>query len=763
MSFELFSLLPAVYRSRDVELAQSQTLLTLPELAELAALQALSPPLSIDQQLRLAELTAKSTRGPLHSLLLVIQEQLAILAEDLDQLYDDQFIETCAQWVIPYIGDLIGYQSVKGIAPAIDNPRSEVAETISLRRRKGTVLVMEQLARDVTAWGARAVEFFQVLGDTQSMNHLRLWNHYAPDLRCWKPGVYRETGFDRTAHKVDVRRIATRRGRYNIQNIGIFLWSLNAYSVTKDQAAISALDSRCLRFSSLGMDIPLFHRAIPQGEEITDAAQPFNVADRLKRRVLCDDLRKGVGAVYYGENKSLVVYLDDQPLNPYEIQIANLSGADGAWVNMPASAAPYRAAIDPELGRIALPPADPGVSPPKVTVSFYYGFNADLGGGEYARGDSFLVNDEAFVFPFPDPANYPDLQGAINFAIGKLTLNGAVAVQIDTSETYPRSASLDLEIDVPAGCRIELRAKNGTRPTLLLDSQISVFGGASSTFALNGLLIAASAAMAPNASTVALVHVPAKRADGSDNQLEGLEISHCTLVPGWSLDTSGAPQFAAQPNLVAEPADLTVTARKSILGAIRAGEFVKVEAFDTIIDATDPTNAAITDLDGMAGVRSLTLGGKDPLAGSDVPPYGCTVVGKVHAVLLTLISDSILWAGLGKADSWTTGLIADRKQEGCVRFSFLPTGAKTPRRFECLERTIAGPQPIFFAFRYGRPGYLKLLTSTSDVVRRGADDGGEMGAFHFVLAPLRETDLRVRMQEYLPVGLEFGIIYIYQN
>jgi hypothetical protein len=759
MSFELFDLLPAVYRSRDIELAQSQTLLTPIELAELAALEALVPHLSTDQQLRLAELTAKSTRGPLHSLLLVIQEQLAILAEDLDQLYDDQFIETCAQWVIPYIGDLIGYQAVKGIAPAIDNPRSEVAETISLRRRKGTVLVMEQLARDVTAWASHAVELFQVLGDTQYMNHLRLWNHYGPDLRRWKPGVYIETGFDRTAHKVDVRRIAVRRGRYNIQNIGIFLWSLNAYSVTKDQASISAVDARCLRFNSLGMDIPLFHRAIPQGEEITDAAQPFNVADRLKRRVLCDDLRRGVGAVYYGEGKSLVIYLDDQPLSPYEIQVANLSGADGAWANMPASAGPYRAAIDPELGRIALPPAAPGASPPKVTVSYYYGFNADLGGGEYARGDGFLVNDEALVFHFPDPANYPDLQGAINFAIGKLTPNGAVAVQIDTSETYPQSSSLDLKIDVPAGCTIELRAKNEKRPTLLLHSEISIFGGALSTFVLNGLLIAASVAMAPSASNVALVHVPAKRADGSDNQLEALEISHCTLIPGWSLDTSGAPQFAAQPNLIAEAAGLTVTARRSILGAIRAGEFVNLKAFDTIIDATDPTNVAITDLDGIAGVGSLTLGGMDPLDSGDVPPHGCTVVGKVHAVLLPLVSDSILWAGLIKGDSWNTGLIADRKQEGCVRFSFLPKGAKTPRRYECIERSIAGPQPIFFAFRYGRPGYMKLLASTPDVVRRGADDGGEMGAFHFVLAPLRETDLRVRMQEYLPVGLEFGIIY----
>jgi hypothetical protein len=128
-------------------------------------------------------------------------------------------------------------------------------------------------------------------------------------------------------------------------------------------------------------------------------------------------------------------------------------------------------------------------------------------------------------------------------------------------------------------------------------------------------------------------------------------------------------------------------------------------------------------------------------------------------MLLQLVSDSIFWAGLLAGDTWTTALISDRKQEGCVRFSFLPSGAKTPRRYECIERSIAGPQPIFFALRYGRPGYMKLLASTPDVVRRGADDGGEMGAFHFVLAPLRETDLSVRMQEYLPVGLEFGIIY----
>jgi hypothetical protein len=752
MTVDLFNLLPAVYRSRDIVLAQSQALLTSAETAELNALKALIPPLSLDQQLRLAELTAKSTRGPLQSLLLVIQEQLAVLAEDLDQLYDDQFIETCASWVIPYIGDLIGYQSVKGIAPAIDNRRADVAETISLRRRKGTVLVMEQLARDVTGWGAHAVEFFQVLGDTQYMNHLRLWNHYGPDLRCWKVGIYITRGFDRTPHKVDVRRIAARRGRYNIQNIGIFLWSLNAYRVTKQQASISAADAHCLRFSPLGMDGPLFHRAISQGEEIKERARPFNVPDRLKRRVLCDDLPNGVGSVYYGEGKSLVIYLDDEVLNPYEIEVATLAGADGSWANMPAAGSMFRAVVDPELGRLALPPAPAGGALPAVKVSYHYGFNADMGGGEYPRSDTFLVEDESFVFPFPDTAaipRYATLQQALDFANGELTASGAVAVEIGKSEIYPQGGTLDLAVDVPAGCTIELRAANGTRPTLLLTSEIVVSGDGGSTFALNGLLIAASAGMTPGSpSPAALVHVPATRPDGSTNLLETLAIRHSTLVPGWSVLADGTPQFGTAPALIAEAAGATVSASKSILGAVRAIEFVTVKASDSTIDASDPTQVAFADLDDVSGGGELTLD-------------GCTVVGKVHAVLLRLVSNTIFWAGLLAGDTWTTALVSDRKQEGCVRFSFLPAGAKTPRRFECIERAIAGPQPIFFALRYGRPGYLKLLTSTPDVVRRGADDGGEMGAFHFVLAPLRETDLRVRMQEYMPVGLEFG--FVYQN
>jgi hypothetical protein len=149
-------------------------------------------------------------------------------------------------------------------------------------------------------------------------------------------------------------------------------------------------------------------------------------------------------------------------------------------------------------------------------------------------------------------------------------------------------------------------------------------------------------------------------------------------------------------------------------------------------------------------------------SGGALTLVGCTVIGKIHATLFSLISDSILWSWLTPADDaklWPASVLTDRRQAGCVRFSYLPTGAITPRRYQCVEKAPNNPQPLFFALRYGRPGYCKLLASTSDRIRRGADDGGEMGVFHFLLNPQREADLRVRMQEYLPVGMEFGLIY----
>lgn len=709
----LFDLLPALYRIKDAQVAQTQGL----------------------------------THGPLQSLLMLIDEQFAVVADDLNQLYDDQFIETCAPWVVPYIGDLIGYKPVHGVALAVASPRAEVAHTISFRRRKGTILVLEQLARDVTGWGAHAIEMFQLLAATQYMKAVRPDNHYTPDLRRWQVREYMDTGFDQTAHIIDVRQISTQLGRYNIPNIGVFLYSLTAYSMTNSLLSAVGGSSQFFRFNPLGADMPLFNNPVSQGSQITTAAQPVNVPARLARQVLCQDFQSTTGTVYYGQGNSLALSIGGVFQNAYQIQVCDLSGPDGSWMNVPLPGGPYIAAIDPKLGRLALSSPLASTSPPPQ-ATFYYGFNADMGGGEYAsRAATFVVQSETSVLSYSHTApSGTTLQTVLNQATTQLGNPGVVevAVEITDSWTYalPTTTASALQISIPAGTTLELRAAEGCRPTLLLGGEMTVVGGVGSTLVLNGLLIAYLPSSTTAPLPTALVHAPS----AGGNQLGQIVLTHCTAVPGLALTSQGAAQYAGHPVLVAEVPAMQIVIQQSIVGGIQVQGQCTVTCTDSVLDACSPTGVAYSALDGASGGGSLTL-------------QSCTVIGKIHAALFSLISNSILLAALASSDTWTAPVLADRKQQGCVRFSYLPSNAVTPRQFECVPKTSDTLTPLFYSLRYGDPGYAKLMPDTADPIRKGADDGGELGAFHFVFAPLRETDLLVRLQEYLPAGLQSGIFY----
>ncbi len=169
---QLYGLLPAIYRTRDAE-----------------------------------------NGGTLQALFCVLAQQGAILEENIQQLYDDQFIETCAPWVIPYIGDLVGCNAIYEISSAASGRRAEVANTIGYRRRKGTLLALEQVAMDVSGLPAAAVEFFQRLITTESMHHVRP-NHAATvDLRRGLQLERMDSAFDTLNRTVDVRRIVPRDTR----------------------------------------------------------------------------------------------------------------------------------------------------------------------------------------------------------------------------------------------------------------------------------------------------------------------------------------------------------------------------------------------------------------------------------------------------------------------------------------------------------------------------------------------------------------------
>ena len=67
--------------------------------------------------------------------------------------------------------------------------------------------------------------------------------------------------------------------------------------------------------------------------------------------------------------------------------------------------------------------------------------------------------------------------------------------------------------------------------------------------------------------------------------------------------------------------------------------------------------------------------------------------------------------------------------------------------------SLSGSLPFFGSMRFGDHDYLRLHEGTPDRIRLGADDESEMGVTHRLYAPQRESNLRIRLDEYLRFGL----------
>ena len=660
-----------------------------------------------------------AARGPLRELLVVLSEQLGTIEEDLEQLHDDEFIETCAEWVVTYIGDLIGYRPIRPDVPGAPSARAEVAHTIAYRRRKGTASMLEQLARDVTQHSARVVEFFRLLGATQHMNHLRPRHHYAPHMRDWRTLSRIGTGFDTASHTVDVRRIRTRRGRFNIPNIGLFLWRLDAFGLRQSTAV--RVGARRFRVNPLGIDLPLV--TAPQTEdEITHIATPLNVPASIPRRVLKEDVEgTAPESDYYGAARSIQLYVDGVEVPRSQVVICDLSDSGATWSHL--SDTNY--VIDPLLGRIGLPTSAANAD---VAVTHCYAFSARMGGGPYPRSDSFaLPSTPAIVRVRQTPAS-----GEVATIAEALLLVAASGGVIEVQDNG-RYAGVPT-VNVAAGTTIELRARDGARPVLVLDRRINVTGGNRSTFALNGFLIVGAPIVVP---------------DDPNNTLGHLELKHTTLVPGLALDETGAPENPALPSLIVDIPGVMVDADCVITGGVRVHARAAATITNSIVDAMARDRLAYSD--------SAVAGD----AGGELVMRACTVVGQVHTVSMQLVSNSILLATLAAGDAWAAPVTSERRQAGCVRFSWLPLTSRVPRRYNCQPLTAAldEPSPAFTTLRYGQPAYAQLRVTTPDPIRRGADDEGEMGAFHMVQEPRRESNLAIRLDEFLRVGLDAGILY----
>jgi hypothetical protein len=689
------------------------------------------------------------TAGVLRELLGVLAEQAEVVSEELAQLYDDQFIETCARWVAPYIGDLIGYRVLHGVVPEVASPRAEVANTIAYRRRKGTASVLEQLAYDVTGWPARVVEFFERLATTQYMNHPRPEALATVDVRdhealSWVGAL--SGGFDDLAHTGEVRRIAAPRpaaaGRYNIPNVGIFLWRTEAVQVT-GSPLVEHGERRRFRFDPLGCDVPLF--GLPRTEpEITHLAQPYDVPLPLARRWLHDHV-----ADYYGlrADHSLLVARqsagsDPIPVAAKDVRICDLSdvpGGGGAWAHEPAAGA---VAIDPVLGRVYLGTALPAGR--RLVGTFCVGMAVPVGAGATSRA--------------PTPSPEPTVSAGGGVALQPLLdqVRGGGTVEITDSDRYQGSITVATDAAPPGAPDTEthLVAADRTRPLVAVGTAVRLDLAASSTVVLDGLLVAGG---------------PLVLDEVGDSETRTVILRNCTLVPGHERTQDGRPRRPTRASLQVLDPFAQVRLERCVTGPVVAVEGVTVEVVDSVIDASGQEGVAFCGRASTGGLRTVSSVadmevGDGTEVGGGLDLAASTVVGGVHATRLDA-SNSLLVAELSPGDPRPAAVWARRRQLGCVRYSFVPEGSRTGRRYRCqpdpddpagVRRATA---PHFTSMRYGDPAYLQLATSTPDAIRRGADDESEMGATHQLYTPQREANLLLRLDEYLRFGLEAGIFY----
>lgn len=751
----LFELLPAVYRERDAELG-----------------------------------------GPLQALLDVVQEQSDLVEEDIRQLGSDFFIETCAPWVIPYLGDLVANlplfdasrirqpDTARELFPDLTGPRllpevalrsrADVAKTIYYRRRKGTLPMLEELARDVTGWAAHAVEMFELLGWTQCVrNHLRFHSPRTPDLHKVEPLDRLNGAFDIASHTVDVRPIEALTGWHNIKNIGFFLWRLKSYELENVAARrVGGAGDFRYHVSPLGNPAPLFSRLRREGDE-AGLATELHVPAPLRPAAFYEDLQRYHDLAsppgftdYYGlfdalpgpglpqaPAASFMIFRDGVPVPPEQVQCRNLA----TW----AQPTTEIVGVDVKRGRLAF---GVGFEPAEsVDVWYHYGFSADLGGGTYPRR-AWLVRrtPDHQVYLVDQSGVTPGSHTTIGAALAQWAADGKpnAVVSILDSRTYAEALSIEPSDDPdPEQSRfLVIEAADEVRPHLRLTAPLEIQGlHPRASVTLSGLLIEGSVEVS--------------------GELGRLRLLHTTLVPGLALDENGEP-VGSEPSVevngggfgVVLNEEMRVEIAFSITGPLRLPEHVLgLWLLDSIVD----------------GVGAPAIAGPGA-TGADDDPSGppawlerVTVIGSSKVRELPMASEVIF-----------TGPVRSlRRQAGCVRFSYVPPGSRTPRRYRCqpeLEiatRVEAAEQkkgakltpaerqairdavvgwlvPTFTSDDYGQPAYAQHHLACPRQIKTGAEDGSEMGAFCHLKQPQREANLRLRLEEYLPFGLEPGILYV---
>lgn len=696
---------------------------------------------------------------PLRALLGVLESQLERLRVDTETMYDDWFIETCEPWLVPYIGELVGVRGMRSDAAATVPLRGFVANQIAYRRRKGTVAMLEQLARDLTGYPARAVEYFRLCAIDTSTQHVRADVRHTVDVRDTIALRRVGTPFESQTRSPDVRRIASGRGRHNLPNVGLHIWPTRVFDVERGTAARDVVVTEAFRFDPLGRDVPLFGR--PRTEAGIDSlARREHTPRRLLRIDLFHELRRhALGLAPLDElapdNPAFAVYTHSGGTitGPWPVEICELSDGTGGWPTHRPPAGTV--GVDPERGRLLFDPSDVSAVDLEVLVDYGYGAASDVGAGPFDRSEGVNARIESLQSPLlasPTPgagwfrrvSRDPALAGAPGVVASLAAAIDAWNAHVAALSPAERRTAVGLltladsrshragatAIEMPAGARLIVAGArtttpvqdvanelaDGVRPVIV--DELRVHGipepGAEDHrgwLALDGLVIGGGVVI-------------------EAGELERIVVSHCSLPGG----------VVVEPGVGGNNAGLELEMSRCSSGPIAsASGAAKWTIRDSIVDG-----------------QPLAL----ELGELELDIRGCTIMGGTVARVLE--AGSTLFVG---------DVVVAQHQEGCLRFCHAPVTSHTPRRYRCqpdlaLEGVtdpqlralvLARVRPELRSHDPADPEYACFDDGAAVELRQGGEGGSEIGVFHHLQWPLRAGNLRTALRQYLRFGLEVGL------
>ena len=740
--------------------------------------------------------------GMLAAYLALVETAFGAIHDNIGGLYNDLFIETCSPWVIPYIGRLLNVSPLSGETWTL---RADVADTIELRRTKGTLHAIELLAFDLTEWPAHCLELREVLAWAQHLNHQR------PDMQSVNPslaGVARGgtiaiknpallsllgTPFDPFARYPDLKPITNGVLRPNLPSLAVFLWRLIAF-----QAPVSAPVPR---------GVVALAPAIPTGAA---QAARFDIEPTSKPVTLFNTLRIAPAAVppvlstldqvpapiprqRITQGSPLGVPEEYVAVNTYDSSATDLSSVEvvdvGLQFHLPEAEFPsdtwtIRGAnlcawekpltpelqnreivIDPAIGRVVFgvnTAAEASALENSLLVSFAYGFAGTVG----AQPVDLKLPDE-WMAAGVERRNVQLRQSplALQHALDNLqAAAGPVLIAMEDSLTH------GLDLSLVAGTTVEngvvtlnlkyplcIAAVNGNRPVIRLKQplafrpvEVTASGGESQADVdarvANLTVLLQGLYLTPD--TPAVTPLIARAA------LPSLGISNCTLDPGSFLQLDGTPSapvvaasldarfgFASAADYEDFKVSPQIVLSFSITGPLRMGASYTVSMQSSIVDAGAPP--------GVDGATAFAITSEVDPVNDYGPPLSfqqATFFGRCR-----------VRSASGSGGIFSHALEVWNNQVGCIRQSSFAAGTnRLPANFAC----VTGAYVSFTGGAWNQPGYAQLAQDCDPRLLQNGPGNDAMGAFGFLLEAHKWRNLQVRLREFMPAGARPELISV---